>query len=637
MTWSRHGDFSGPSIFECGCHPPIIGPHEVTFTSHHASEIIPRIDVRYEEGKDGFRGYDPERKMTVSDHGGNHIILHFSPFYTEELTQAFIDTFVNEGSRSGQGTEVSQFDENGKEVGIKSTMLGIYHLPIRLHLIPKLLELFDYFHRKYNIPPLPEELRMELINICYVTMEKNWESFKHCIPTFRPKLIRFTDADDEQDKKIIDLLYFNPAPNKALENLLLKGYNANEFNLRGATPTSLAVVNYQSTKILETLLIYGADPLSRCDNGFGGGWSAFELAKIYNMQDKLDIIISATSKIEFPVDKQLKVIHTNFLFNEKQFNSAFHFSNNKTIYTTFKSANYLRKKEREVILDQFSHIFEVPNDVEQLEIKKIFEEDFSPDKFIELIYDNDKKEPIGFLLYEILHLKKNKEHLILHCVYSYILPEYRGYGLMTLLSSRPAFSLQTLHDNKKIGIFFSSIHYNSYRTVKDFLHAPKYQADYMDELIDEILQTIFHGEKPYYFHDGITFFLLDQLKVKGPALVKPSKDIHQNFFYKRILAIENLNEEIVPTRAAPVLYFASKENFQKMCGLAKNLGTDFVKHTHEFAKFLRMAIKKNSDQKMTMVNMANLLRSDRLLFWQRQPLFIRKKKVANQSIPKANY
>src|SRR6185437_7562683 len=98
-----------------------------------------------------------------------------------------------------------------------------------------------------------------------------------------------------------------------------------------------------------------------------------------------------------------KVVEANVSVYQTHIHTDFIFNNHKRLSTQLKSVNEMSINERKAIQNLFEDNFEMINeDDEELAIKHKFMNDFSGNKFIDIIYDNEKV--IGFNLFESVKL-----------------------------------------------------------------------------------------------------------------------------------------------------------------------------------------------------------------------------------------
>jgi hypothetical protein len=289
--------------------------------------------------------------------------------------------------------------------------------------------------------------------------------------------------------------------------------------------------------------------------------------------------------------------------------------NQETISTHYKMLGKLTLDERKEIYQQFVTTFEVPNDGSQAIIRDIFLNDFSGNKIIETICHG--KKIIGFNLAEIIRFDDANDKVFLHCIYSALSPQYRNAGFMLHLIFRAAYSLQLLYD-KKIGVFYSAIHINSYRLVEaiEEKHFPKHQAINNSDsmLVRKILDAIYQCDY-VYFHHLVTCYTLDQLRVKGPRQSK-KPSLNEKYYHKEILGLEEGGAEERETRGAPILFYVNRKNYENMLQNAASIGIRFDVNTLIFATFMQTClIDMISLQSRASVN--ELIRRSNTLFGTR--------------------
>jgi hypothetical protein len=496
------------------------------------------------------------------------------------------------------------------------------------NFLPRFIGLCAAINEHYNRNILSHDITSEITHIYHAVRENNWIS-NHTIP--ESVNLSLVNQNKNGRTPLITLLlqnadfYHSSNPFiikmkklflRKIKELLLKGHNPNELGESGDSPLRVAITFYDSKEIIELFLWYGANPFTRYrDDRYGTYCSAIETAKAYNKPNFLAAIDSALTKIEKPLQKaqELKVTNINMHCHNETIMTQFQFSNEKIIATHFSQLDKLTQEQRAAVFSHFKSIFEVPNNSDPNIISSIFDDDFSGSKLIELIYDN--KKIVGFNLYELIFPEKRKDSIFLHCIYSFIDSAYRGYGLMMLLIFKPAYSLQLLQRDKHIGIFYSSVHYNSYR-LANFLHYPKHQPEYMNDLVKEILDTIFENNYTSY-HDLITYYIVDELRVKSPAINPANVDLNQKYYHKEILGLGEDFHDKIHTRAAPVLFYVGDENYFKMQQASNRLNINFTALTVKFAEYLLTHFVNLLDARLQFnpINISGLKKSSRFLFW----------------------
>ena len=350
---------------------------------------------------------------------------------------------------------------------------------------------------------------------------------------------------------------------------------------------------YNNSDAMNLLLWYKADPFKRAfvygfDDAHWYSFSPFEMALAFGINRKLDYIIDQCSQLDkrsavrVKSHENYKIVQSWIEFSNQSICSHFRFTNGKVISTRLLAVNNLQQEERRAVYQLFEDNFQAPDDFQQKKLKDIFEKDFSGEKHIDLIYSG--KEIIGFNLLEFINAEQHENTLLVHCEYAAIKPEYRGYGLMVLLSFRMAYIMQLLFPEKHVGIFFFSLHYNSYRMV-DFKHYPKYQSKVMDSIVKNMLDAICDANY-FYYHHLITNYIIDTLRVRASRENERDPSLNEYMFLSEILGLNKEQINQFHTRSAPIAFMVGDDNYLHMSRVSETLGLDFDEHIAEYAKLL---------------------------------------------------
>ena len=466
-------------------------------------------------------------------------------------------------------------------------------------------------------PEFTKDLETELQQILKYIPEVPTTFSRHVIPDFI-QAEPHVNPDREHSKELVKMLWMDANLDNCTK-LLANGANPNE-TLDGVSPL-LATLNNPDIRYTDLLLAFGADPTKR---GYQQGLGSVYQSPLEIIQQRNDIkrwnLIASKILPERPLASserpKLRVVKNKLVADKKQqITTTFNFSDDKTLTTVLKKNIALTEKDKENLFNLFCQFFEVtPEAKDEINMRKIFENDFlDKEKFSEFIFDNNKL--IGFNLFELIKLKKHLNHFVVHLACSGIDPQYSGYGIASLLAFRFAFGILLSSSKFIVGVYFSALHYNSYRAIKDLLHFPKYQSDHIHPLIDELLKALpCYGEsvedmlrQKKCFIDNLTFYFKEQFKVKGG--VKLSGDPNQLFFYRNLQGFENG----IPTsaRSTPVFLYAGDELFLQLRQQAGILGIDFGEHITNFARLLNVFDFNFLEE----INFKRLLRSN-MIFWK---------------------
>lgn len=389
------------------------------------------------------------------------------------------------------------------------------------------------------------------------------------------------------------------------DRLLTSAEEINVFDSTGYTPLHYAI--FLTTEEVEKLLCYGANPLYLVPHQGIHYFTAYELAlqqakKGYNVEI-FHILQASMMQIERSLqknNKMLRVSDIDIKSKHQCVGTTFFFPKKEDIYTELKQSIHQTEEEKGHLLTMFAKAFEGDKN-DYKEYMEEFIEDLTEDRtYVELFYVKTcaNKEFIGFNVFSIIEINNQ---LILNCAYSFISDDYRGLGIMPLLAFRPAFALQAIFPDKRIAIFFNAIHYNSYRTIENLLHWPKYQSPHLKGLVELILQKVFKDnlDNLFYVHNLLSCYVKDKIKVKGKYYIKDKNNIMQKHFYERLLKFINNVPEYA--RAAPVLFYVGDDSFYKMGSLLSQMGVDFYAHIKHFSDQFMVFIK-NSARKAPVEN-----------------------------------
>lgn len=557
MSWFRVNDFYQISSNRYNVNGLL---HEVEYENSAYFCLIKKITVKY---------YDSYNTKQIV------IELHFSKFHLNELEYAVNKFFV-------------PYEHYDKEYDYYTGFpaLGyVPHLPFTIdysNKFSKLINFFKFIEKEYRSEESTSEIITELKLIFAFIFEPSKLQGKqpnHTISEYElsnkhinPILTESNTLINLCSKKKFSLI--------KLKTLLTQGEDPDQVNENGSERTPLSwAIHYNNIYLVKLLISYGANPFKRF------GWlyvSAIELAKDRNKVTILNIIFT-----EFNGPKKslnLQIMQSAIYNGNKQVITRLNFSNNASIYTFIKDLSKLNEFEIASMFGLFKQFFKSANG-DSKKTEAIFYSECIPDKdkFSELIY-NEKQELIGFRLFELLKLESKKNHLFWHCIYAVIKPEYRSYGIMSLLSFRPAFSLQLLAPDYTIGMYLSAIEKFSYRAIKDYLHGPKYQSKYILGLLGDILHEIYEDKIKLFQNGTMTFYATEPDPVLVKFNDKISNNIHDDFYYQDLLGYTESKINENDPRFSPILFLVDEDSFVRLAQSSAKIGISFSEHVKQFAR-----------------------------------------------------
>lgn len=348
----------------------------------------------------------------------------------------------------------------------------------------------------------------------------------------------------------------------------------------GLTLPLLFAIRADRPELFRLMLAYGANPYKRIEDLlYESAYERVLRLKKEELRRSIDWVLNkpkatlAESKkpnIDMSLYKNAIVTH-------------FYFSNNLVIHTEVASADYALPDYPEQLsiplqklYELFTRVFNKTAILPYLEFKTLF----GKNKYLEWIYAG--KELIGFNSFEIC-ISKDQHHIILHCMYSALKKPYRGLGLGMLLGFRIGFCLPYLFPFKTAGIFFFSIHYNSFRPVEFFKPYPKHQSEINDEFMQKtVLPTVLKTEEKLQKDNRIARYVNDDTQVNDEKLNIDSQNPSEAFFYQFLLGLEKDSKEI---RSCPVYFLANKTNLTKLSYMLTQMQIDFQQHLQRFTPY----------------------------------------------------
>ncbi len=513
-------------------------------------------------------------QLTVTRYKKGNTIVRaaFSPFCGEELASACRKFFLE-----------NEFDFSTRKFDSERGVIDIAFTIHSISAINRLIELFKYLNELYNRIDFPADVVNEFQQIAaYLIADVHDQQFRHIIP----KKIYVSNCPNParaQSEKLFDLIAYNLKNGFSLRDLiylLIQGEDTNQHGCSkggfGTTPLYEAVSRHDSVPAVKLLLMYGADPFYRDNGEFY--ISPVELAKSLRRYDLVDLFMSRYMRVEksLPDTKpNLKVRNTRIAaIRYKSIATEFEFTNARSIHTKLMHTQDLSGEQHSELISMFAKKFQA---ADNRKITEIFQEAVGKfNNIVELIYSENQL--IGFNLFELI---KQEEELYLHCIYSFVEQEYRGYRIMSLLAFRLAFALQMLNPEQAVGIIFSAIHYNSYRMIKDLLHFPKFQPDHVNGKIFNLIIKIFK-ESSSFHHDLLMCYLDEDTMVKEAAS-NHTADLGEEFFYQHLL---NMQDAKTSARGAPVLFYVGDDSFRKLQFAMAASGINFADHLGHLANAL---------------------------------------------------
>lgn len=458
-----------------------------------------------------------------------------------------------------------------------------FYIPfISMDKFNKLVNFFKLINTTYTQEEFPRELIFELEQI--FTYIFSPEKLKNKIPEHTISEYelpnKHTNPALKNSSALINTWSIRAFDISRFKKLLAHGEDPDQTHPIETEKTCLYwAIAAENLQVVQLLICYGANPFKRFGLQF---ISAVEFAKELKQITILNILFSAATNPKKSL--ALEVTQSAIYNQNKEIISWFNFSNKQAIYTLIKSIDKVSIYEKSSLFALFKSFFNAA-DLSRTTTEAIFNQEFTSDKhkFVEMIYTRNH-ELIGFRLFEFFTLETRKQHLVSHCIYGLLKPEYRSYGIMTLLSFRPAFSLQLLAPDYTIVIYMSALEKFSYRTIKDYLHGPKYQSAYVSQLLDEVLLQVYDKQIKLFHKGDMTCYATES----EPIIVKTPpnlvNDIHDEFYYKDILGYTDNKIDPKDPRFAPVIFMVDEDSFERMLHSSAKLGVAFSPHVKQLAK-----------------------------------------------------
>lgn len=506
-------------------------------------------------------------------------------------------------------------------------------------LLEKLIKMLKYLNEKHNYEAFPDEIIKELrsmIKFVYGSQKPAPQECRHTITDDIPAS-NCTNPARENSTALIDLLnkWQNVDINKVID-LLSKGENPNQCKPGSFAPVQLLGLRGSSMgsesgrinvkKMVRLFLWYKADFFAIFPQS-----SSFDSGADLLMQKHalgiLNEIIIAYTTLEYPLQKSAQntaVIREDIRLYGNKIGTSFLYSNGFLLKTYIKELSTLTDAERMAIFPLYVKYFESPGEVSPTKHRESFDEDFSGEnKFVELIYDGNIL--VGYRLSELIFLE-NKKKIVVHDMFIVLQPRYRTDEKMTIFGYRLVNAVMEWFKDYKVGLFFCAAHYNSLRKTNQGLFFPKYEAEEMDDDIQEILNKIYKGSLKY-FKNGITCYVEDDIKVKGSYYTKSKNknskiDVDQRF-YKHMLGLSG-KDTSQSKRHVVVLCYPGRESSHRLRSMSNELGLNYLYNVLRIAQGLPTLLPKifgsfvsmKGDEKDTF-DISFLTKPEKCLFWQK--------------------
>lgn len=480
-------------------------------------------------------------------------------------------------------------------------------------------------HLKNEIPAI---IMKELQQICKSVTSPHEVSQTHLLPEGKSSWDRTHLPRDETLASIINGAHWAKEDTQAIilkkiKKELRRHAYVNEVNYLGHSLLFTIInshfysadLNYRLA-IIEVLLGYGANFLQR-ENGTSFS-SPFDNACMRRDTHALKLFQAAATKVKRPIAIETNGVDLYKSCDKNSFVTYLYLkkvrdkeTTSTYIFTHLKPLDQLSPTEKHKLFLIFEHYFKHPTNPHM--VKKIFEDDFAATskKWVDIYY-NPQGEIIGFSLFEflkdtcdptrysladILLEKDTLSRLTVHTIYSAIVPEYREYGIVKPLMFRLAFSLQKILPHCEVGVFYCSIHANSFRLAANLHAFPQYNSSDSDEIPQHILNVMqqVYGKDVQYHYDGTQHCYVkenDALFVEDDAGESIAARLYQNH-------IVGVSEEI---RGAPVYFAADKENeaaFLKGSVLTRE-------HLENLARYIDRTVAGNNNDLGQVVNFPGL-------------------------------
>ncbi len=460
-------------------------------------------------------------------------------------------------------------------------------------MLDTFFSLVQFLNQQVEYATIPEELCDELRKIFKFLQNQsaeNTDNQQHSISEFKSTPDHLNPTY-EYSFDLYDLfqnfrtMYYSTIFKNKCKRLLASGVDPNQRRpgTKGA-PLHVAVLEVKELDIIESLLFYGANPFMRMNGSYFT--SAIEAALETQKYDKLNVIIAAFSNPEKKF--AVKIVASDIQYENNQIVTRFWFSNGNLIETFLKIKKQLSLAEIDWILSHAAQSLYKENDPTKEKLKNEIQQDLEGEnKIIEIIRHGD--DIIGFNLFEIIINKENTHKMHLHFNLSLLLPAYRGLNIMIPLDFRLAYSLQRLNQDFIIGVFFLSVHINSYRKAS-LLHAPKYQPEKLDGEIHTLLETIYGKDASgRYVHEDSTCYVNGECMVEGATIATSGQDYKQRFFADSLGVGEGGSTK---SRAVPVFFNIGHLEYNEYAEKCKKIGLDLSKHTIRLAYLLLLLLEQ---------------------------------------------
>jgi hypothetical protein len=334
-------------------------------------------------------------------------------------------------------------------------------------------------------------------------------------------------------------------------------------------------------RVFKLLLIYHADPIS--PDHTSEAFSVFDQAYLENDLGKLKLIEMAVSFIDRQLPLKIKELQTSQNGTSVVTTMACYDANDpkktvtKTLSTTLKTA--LEPHEEAAIIEMSLQSYGMQNDPDRVAlIADLKRELHRKNQVYEIIRSGN--EFIGYIFFGLIPSDEVAK-FYWYCNTALIHPDYRNTGILPFLLFRQAYALLDRYE-AVIVIAMLVLDLNSYRLVKNTLHWPMYQPDYMAKEIRFLLNAIGIHLDTQYTHRVLNCLVTGQMRVI--EAVKAKESLIQSFFYQDILNSKNVEDS--EYKGAPVTYPITVDTHKKFKVHCNKLGINLADHTAVLAPLI---------------------------------------------------
>ncbi len=495
-------------------------------------------------------------------------------------------------------------------------------IPLNTASLPKFKKFFaklNEFIEKNNIKPA-KQFPSELIDEFHVMLYPR-NSQKHIISNkinfgiFNPSKQNSTELIELfRKERHPETFVHDKQKMRRYKQLLVRGYNVNQFNSEGISLFFYIAVHKYHPKIWKFALIYGGiislpvgNPLDIANGIYK--FSALELLLQDGQIENANIVANAYAKPQkaLSTPKQTLVKDIKVFEKDKVTFTFLKLYNSSSIETCLKSIENLTPAERKELLESFSKMYTNRNRDPKIVIQE-FEEDFSPNpkcngKLVEMVFLHDattgSKKLIGFNLFLVLlNVSTRPVRHTFICQHSDLDIEFRHMGLGFFLALRMAFSLHILM-GEHITVRFSAISYDSYQIVEDIEHSPKNWPEHYDR--EEVLEVGLEREyqtQVKIVSDLMTCYVDEAITVRDTQL---PKTIWAEFFHDEILGYSEYPQQPQEaSRGGLIMVDIGDKFLNKMSEKSARMGIDFITHMYHLGLCLPKLIRDLGDKKPNM-------------------------------------